>query len=104
MHILLEIAERHDDAARLLGTAIQAGADVYMEKPISVDVVEGHAMLAAARKHGRTVQVNMQRRSTPHLIEARDDIIRAGKLGRCERRDEASRSREEARARRLHPR
>jgi predicted dehydrogenase len=62
--------------------AVEAGADVYVEKPISVDVVEGQAMLAAARKHGRTVQVNMQRRSTPHLIEARDEIIRAGKLGR----------------------
>ncbi len=62
--------------------AVEAGADVYVEKPISVDVVEGQAMLAAARKHGRTVQVNMQRRSTPHLIEARDEIVRAGKLGR----------------------
>ena len=52
--------------------AVQAGADVYVEKPISTDVVEGQAMLAAARKHKRVVQVNMQRRSTPHLIEARD--------------------------------
>ena len=30
--------------------AVQAGADVYCQKPISVDVVEGQAMLAAARK------------------------------------------------------
>ena len=30
--------------------AVEAGADVYVEKPISVDVVEGRAMLAAARK------------------------------------------------------
>ena len=42
------------------------------QKPISVDVVEGQAMLAAARKHGRVVQVGTQRRSTPHLVEARD--------------------------------
>jgi len=62
--------------------AVKAGADVYVEKPISVDVVEGQAMLAAARRHGRVVQVGTQRRSTPHLIEARDDIVRAGKLGR----------------------
>jgi predicted dehydrogenase len=62
--------------------AIEAGADVYVEKPISVDVVEGQAMVAAARKHGRVVQVNTQRRSTPHLVEARDEILRAGKLGR----------------------
>jgi predicted dehydrogenase len=62
--------------------AIEAGADVYVEKPISVDVVEGRAMLAAARRHGRVVQVGTQRRSTPHLVEARDDIVRSGRLGR----------------------
>ena len=39
-------------------------------------------MLAAARKHERVVQVGTQRRSTPHLIEARDRIIREGKLGK----------------------
>lgn len=62
--------------------AMQAGADVYVEKPISVDVVEGQAMVAAARKHGRIVNVNLQRRSTPHLVEARDRIVREGKLGK----------------------
>ena len=62
--------------------AVKAGADVYVEKPISVDVVEGQAMLAAARKYKRVVQVDMQRRSTPHLIEARENIIKTGKLGK----------------------
>ena len=62
--------------------AVEAGADVYVQKPISVDVVEGQAMVAAARKHGRVVQVGTQRRSTPHLIEARDRIVREGKLGK----------------------
>ena len=62
--------------------AIESGADVYVEKPLSLDVVEGRAMRAAARKKGRVVQVGMQRRSTPHLIEARDTIVREGKLGR----------------------
>ena len=38
-------------------------------------------MLAAARQHQRVVQVGTQRRSTPHLIEARDNIIKEGKLG-----------------------
>lgn len=61
--------------------AIQAGADVYLQKPISVDVVEGQAILAAARKYGRVVQIGTQRRSTPHLVEARDTILREGKLG-----------------------
>ncbi len=62
--------------------AVEAGADVYVQKPISVDVAEGQAMVAAARKHGRVVQVGTQRRSTPHLVEARDRIIREGKLGK----------------------
>ncbi len=62
--------------------AVEAGADVYCQKPISVDVVEGQAMLAAARKHERVVQVGTQRRSTPHLIDARDRVIREGKLGK----------------------
>jgi len=61
--------------------AVKAGADVYVQKPISVDVVEGQAMVAAARKYGRVVQVGMQRRSTPHLVEARERIIKEGKLG-----------------------
>src|SRR6202041_680398 len=62
--------------------AVQAGADVYCQKPISVDVIEGQAMLAAARKHQRVVQVGTQRRSTPHLVDARDKIINTGKLGK----------------------
>jgi predicted dehydrogenase len=61
--------------------AARAGADIYVQKPISVDVVEAQAMLAAARKHQRVVQVGLQRRSTPHLVEARDRFIREGKLG-----------------------
>ncbi len=62
--------------------ACEAGADIYVQKPISVDVTEGQAMLAAARKHKRVVQVGTQRRSTPHLIEARDRIVKEGKLGK----------------------
>ena len=62
--------------------AVEAGADVYVQKPISVDIAEGKAMLAAARKHKRVVQVGTQRRSTPHLIEARDRIVKEGKLGK----------------------
>ena len=62
--------------------AVRGGLDVYVQKPISVDVAEGQAMLAAARKYKRVVQVGTQRRSTPHLIDARDRIIREGKLGK----------------------
>ena len=62
--------------------ACEAGVDIYVQKPISVDVAEGQAMVAAARKHGRVVQVGTQRRSTPHLIEAKKTIVDEGKLGR----------------------
>jgi predicted dehydrogenase len=62
--------------------ACEAGADVYCQKPISVDILEGQAMLAAARKYKRVVQIGTQRRSTPHLIEARDRFVREGKLGK----------------------
>src|SRR6476659_7440840 len=59
--------------------AVKSGADVWVQKPISVDVVEGQAMLAAARKYKRVVQVGMQRRSTPHLVRAKK-IIEDGRL------------------------
>jgi predicted dehydrogenase len=62
--------------------ACKQGIDIYCQKPISVDVREGQAMLAAARKYNRVVQIGTQRRSTPHLVEARDNIIREGKLGK----------------------
>jgi predicted dehydrogenase len=62
--------------------ACKAGADVYVQKPISFDVVEGQAMLAAARKYNRTVQVGLQRRSSQHLLDARDKYITSGKLGK----------------------
>ncbi|MGV3774973.1 MAG: Gfo/Idh/MocA family protein [Verrucomicrobiales bacterium] len=62
--------------------AIEAGADLYLQKPISVDIMEGEAILASARKHQRVVQVGTQRRSTPHLVEAREQIIKEGKLGK----------------------
>ncbi|HEY3757338.1 MAG TPA: Gfo/Idh/MocA family oxidoreductase [Opitutaceae bacterium] len=88
----LMLASRHHDIV-LVGTpdhwhalpaiaAMQAGADVYLEKPVSLDVIEGEALVAAARKYGRVVQVNTQRRSTPHLAAARDKYIRSGRIGR----------------------
>lgn len=62
--------------------AMKAGAHVYVQKPISVDVIEGEAMVAAARKYNRVVQVGTQRRSTPHLIDAKKNIVDAGLLGK----------------------
>jgi len=79
---IVEVATPDHWHALAMIAAVEAGADVYCQKPISVDVIEGQAMLAAARKHGRVVQVGTQRRSTPHLVEARDNIIKEGRLGK----------------------
>lgn len=62
--------------------SLKAGAHVYVQKPISVDVIEGEAMVAAARKYNRVVQVGTQRKSTPHLIDAKKNIVDAGLLGK----------------------
>jgi predicted dehydrogenase len=62
--------------------AMRAGADIYLEKPVGVDVIEGEALVAAARKYDRVVQVNTQRRSNPLYLEARDRYIHSGRLGK----------------------
>jgi len=79
---IVEVATPDHWHALPMIAALESGADVYVQKPISVDVVEGQAMVAAARKHNRVVQVGTQRRSTPHLIEAMNEFIRPGKLGK----------------------
>src|SRR5437879_1769115 len=61
--------------------ACQAGKDVYVEKPISHNLIEGRRMVEAARKHDRVVQVGTQRRSAAHVASAAA-FIRAGKLGK----------------------
>ncbi len=62
--------------------ACAAGKHVYVEKPASHNPREGELMVAAARKHGRVVQLGSQRRSMPGTIE---DIerLRAGEIGRA---------------------
>src|SRR5207302_7899910 len=62
--------------------ACEAAVDVWVQKPISIDIAEGIAMVAAAHKHKRVVQVGTQRRSTPHIVEARDRIVKEGKPGK----------------------
>jgi predicted dehydrogenase len=64
--------------------ALQAGKHVYVEKPISHNVVEGRAIVNAARRYGRLVQHGTQARSN---VATRDAIawLRAGGLGRVTR-------------------
>jgi len=62
--------------------AMEAGCDLYCQKPISVDIAEGQAMMAAAKKHDRVVQVGLQRRSTKHLIDAKERFVNEDMLGK----------------------
>jgi predicted dehydrogenase len=50
--------------------AMQAGKDAYIEKPISHDIPEGAALVAAAEKYRRICQVGTQCRSNPAVINA----------------------------------
>jgi predicted dehydrogenase len=60
--------------------ACEAGKDVYVEKPLSLVVREGRAMVEAARRHGRVVQVGIHRRSSAFVKEAAD-LVRGGAIG-----------------------
>jgi predicted dehydrogenase len=60
--------------------AVKAGAHVYVEKPIAHTVLEGTAMVKAARDNDRVVQVGTHRRVSPHNVSARE-FVRSGKLG-----------------------
>lgn len=60
--------------------ACQAGKDVYVEKPVSHNLREGEAMIAAAKQSGQIVQCGLQQRSSEHFRSA-IDYVRSGKLG-----------------------
>jgi predicted dehydrogenase len=61
--------------------AVHAGAHVYVEKPIGHTIMEGRAMVKAARDTGRTVQVGTHRRISPHNVSGRE-FLRSGKAGK----------------------
>jgi len=67
--------------------AVKAGAHVYVEKPIGHTVMEGRAMVNAARTAGRIVQVGTHRRISPHNVSGMKFLQegKAGKIGmvRC---------------------
>lgn len=60
--------------------AMQAGKDVYLEKPVSHNLREGRFLIDAARKYGRICQTGTHRRSFPNL-KAAAAYVREGKLG-----------------------
>src|SRR5690554_5594986 len=61
--------------------ACESGKDVYVEKPLALTIQEGRAMVEAARKYDRVVQVGTQQRSSRHFAEA-VDFVRSGQLGK----------------------
>lgn len=63
--------------------AMQAGKDVYVQKPVSHNVSEGRRMVEAARKYNRICQTGTQSRSMPGMRQA-IEYVRSGELGKVE--------------------
>ncbi|MFP4499364.1 MAG: Gfo/Idh/MocA family protein [Candidatus Hydrogenedentota bacterium] len=86
------ILERDDIDAVVIGTpdhwhalqtidACEAGKDVYVEKPLSLKIVEGRKMVEAARRTKRVVQVGTHRRSSGMYAELAE-FVQGGGIGK----------------------
>jgi predicted dehydrogenase len=64
--------------------AIRHGKDVYVEKPLTLTIHEGRALVEAARRHGRIVQTGTQQRSSKRFHDVAE-FVRNGGLGRLDR-------------------
>ena len=62
--------------------ALNAGKDVYVEKPLTRTIEEGPQIVKAARVNNRVCQVGMQQRSGQHYIQAKKEYLDTGKLGK----------------------
>jgi predicted dehydrogenase len=62
--------------------ALNAGKDVYVEKPLTLRIEEGPEIVKAARVHKRVCQVGMQQRSGKHYLQAKQEYFDTGKLGK----------------------
>src|ERR1035438_3981686 len=62
--------------------ALNAGKDVYVEKPLTLKIEEGPPIVKAARVNNRICQVGMQQRSGKHYLEAKQMNFDTGKLGK----------------------
>jgi predicted dehydrogenase len=60
--------------------AFEAGKDVYVEKPLTINITEGRKMVQAQQRSGRVAQVGLHRRSSKLYLQMRD-LIRQGKIG-----------------------
>jgi predicted dehydrogenase len=61
--------------------ALNAGKDVYCEKPLSLTIEEGPLVVKAARINNRICQVGMQQRSMPHYLKAKAEFFDTKKIG-----------------------
>ena len=61
--------------------AMQAGKDVYVEKPLTITLVEGRKMVDAQRRTGRVVQVGLNRRGSP-VYQQLLPLVREGLIGK----------------------
>ncbi|HYC72089.1 MAG TPA: Gfo/Idh/MocA family oxidoreductase [Opitutaceae bacterium] len=66
--------------------AARQGKDIYVEKPLTLTIREGRALVEAVRKHGRVAQHGTQHRSMKRFRDAAE-YVRSGGLGRLERID-----------------
>ena len=62
--------------------ALNAGKDVYVEKPLTLRIDEGPAIVKAARLNKRVCQVGMQQRSGKHYLQAKQEYFDTKKLGK----------------------
>jgi predicted dehydrogenase len=62
--------------------ALNAGKDVFVEKPLTLTIDEGPAVVKAARINSRVCQVGMQQRLGKHFLEAKREYFDSGKMGK----------------------
>jgi len=62
--------------------ALNAGKDVYVEKPLTLKIEEGPEIVKAARVNQRICQVGMQQRSGKHYLQAKREYAGTGRLGK----------------------
>jgi predicted dehydrogenase len=62
--------------------ALNAGKDVYVEKPLTLTIDEGPPIVKAARVNNRICQVGMQQRSGENYLQAKREYLDSGKLGK----------------------
>ena len=79
--VLIATGDRWHTPASLM--AMQAGKDVFCEKPCTMSVAEGQALVETARRRGRIFQAGMQRLSEANFVFC-DELARSGRLGQVQ--------------------